>query len=80
MPGLPSPEDPEPGPLPTDDSLGLEDHQSTFPMGAESLQQDPDQSIPKVELGLVGLAFEDRDLVPEGQDLQGEFMFRAEPG
>jgi hypothetical protein len=69
MPGLPLPEDLKPGPLPTDDGLGLEDHQSTFPMDAVSLQQDPDQSIPKVDLGVVGGARQDRDLVPEGQDL-----------
>ena len=80
MPRLPAPEDAEPGSLPTDDGLGLEDHQSTFPMGAASLQHDPHQSIRKVELGLVGLARQDRDLVPEGQDLQGEFVLGTEPG
>ena len=74
------PEDPEPGSLPTNDGLGLEDHQSRFPTGPASPQQDPDKSIRRTKLGFVGLAFEDRDLVAEGQDLQGEFVLRAEPG
>src|ERR1035438_7955028 len=77
---LPSPKEPEPGPLPADDRLGAEDHQSTSPTGPQSLQSDPDQSIARAELGFVDLAFEDRKLVPQGQDLQGELVLGTEPG
>jgi hypothetical protein len=65
---LPSPEHPESGPLPADDSLRPENHQWSFPFGPSSLQYHPETPIPAVELWLWHWPFEDDDLVPQRQN------------
>lgn len=46
----------------------------------EHLEGDADQSIRRAELGFVVLTVEDRNLVPQGQDLQGKLVLGPEPG
>ena len=77
---LPSPKEPESCPVPADDGFGSEDQQSTFPTGPPSLEDDPDQPIPWAELGSVVVTVEHRNLVSQGQDLQGEIVVEPEPG
>jgi len=62
LPGLPSPEHPEPVSLPTDDGLGLEDDQRNTPVWPPSLQDHPDFAL---QSGLVRPPMKHRDLVPK---------------
>jgi hypothetical protein len=66
MPGLPSPEHPEPGSLPTNDGLGLKKYQRGTPVWPPSFQDHPEQPVFALQSGLVRLPLEHRDLVPEG--------------
>jgi len=71
---FPSPKEPEAGPLPADDRLGSENQQSTFPTGPPSHEGNPDPAISWAELGFGVLTVENRNLVSQGQDLQGELV------
>ena len=76
--GLPSPEHPESGSLPTHDGLWPENHQWSFPPRPSSLQHHPQTSIPAAELWSWRLPFEDDDLVPQRQNFQHEFVLRSQ--
>jgi hypothetical protein len=75
---LPSPEHPESGSLPAEDSFWPENHQWSFPSGPSSLQDHPETPIPAPELWLWYLPLEDDDLVPQRQNFQREFVPRSE--
>ena len=68
------------GSLPVDDRLGLEDHQRGTPVWPPSFQDHPEQPVCPLQSGLRRLPIEHRDLVPEGEILQGELLLGTEPG
>ena len=78
--GLPSPEHPESGSLPANDSLWPEDDQWCFPSWPSSLQHHPETSIPPAELWPWRSPLKDRDLVPQGQNFQRDFVPTSEQG
>src|SRR5258708_7503603 len=78
--GLPSPEHPESGSLPADDSLWPEEDQWCFPSWPSSLQHHPETSIPPAELWPWRSPLKDRDLVPQGQNFQRDFVPTPEQG
>src|SRR5882762_1263145 len=67
--GLPSPEHPESGSLPADDSLWPEDDQWCFPSWPSSLQHHPETSIPPAELWPWRSPLKDRDPGAAGPEL-----------
>ena len=79
VPGLPAPEQAESGSLPADESLGLENHQRSSPMRPDFHEQQPEVTVRPMKLRPGRPAFEDGDLVSEGEILQGEIMLGTEP-
>jgi hypothetical protein len=79
MPGLPAPEGSEPRSLPADDGLRSEDDQGGTPVGPSSFLEHPEQAVVSPQSGLVHLPMEHRNLLPEGETLQGEIMLGTEP-
>ena len=65
-PGLPPPEHPEPGALPTDDGLGLEEDQRAAPVWPPSFQDHPEQPVFAPQSRLVRRSVEQGELVPQG--------------
>jgi len=63
-----------------DDRLGLENHQRCFPPWQGFPQHYPETAIRSAELRPWRLPFEDHDLVPQGQNLQGELVLGMEQG
>lgn len=79
-PRLPAPEPLEPGSLPTENGLGLEEAQRGTPVWSPSFQDHPRLPVFALQSGLVRRSIEHRDLAPEGEVLQGELVLGTEPG
>src|SRR5215831_21001313 len=75
-----APVPPEPGAMPADDGLRLHDHQHARPFGPPTAEAEPEQTTPKAQAGSGVLALEDADLLSQGNQLQSQFMSRAEEG
>ena len=54
----------------SDDGLGLDDDEHVAPAGPAAAQGCPDEAITSVEGGSWSFAFQDGDLLPQGQDLE----------
>ena len=50
----------------------LDDHQHLFPTGPQASKRNPKQSVERIQLWARVLPFEDRDLLAQSHDLQGE--------
>ena len=66
--------------MPQEDRRRLHQHQMAAPVGAEALDQRPEQSVPGVELRAPLGAARDGQLLPEEQVLQREVALAAEKG
>ena len=58
--------------MPTDDGLGRHENQVGAPVFTEALQDDPEDPVPRSEPGPSATPAEDRQLLAEGQVLQGQ--------
>ena len=79
VPNLPGPKQAEAFAVPGDDSLGLDDDQSGSPIGPDSGQPCPQETIGHGQLRpFLGVATEYTDLMPQRQDLHLEVGARTE--
>ena len=77
-PTLPSPVTSEPGAMPTDDGVGLDDDEHPVPVSPDSAQDDPEASVDIRKPGPFHRPAEDGELVPESEILNGERTLRLE--
>jgi hypothetical protein len=75
---FPAPIETKPGAVPADHRLGLDDHQSLFPVRANGAQEDPQQPIWFAEPGFSGVPVQHHELVPQGQVLEQQLPVRSE--
>ena len=64
---LPGPIEPEAGPLPADDGLGLDDGEDVGPAAPQSVEEDPEEAVAVVQAWTRRGALEDGQLVPQRQ-------------
>src|SRR5579864_6937571 len=76
--GPPPPAQPKSRPVPADHGLRLHHDQDVCPPGPNASQSSPEQPVPGIQSRMRSLAFQDGDLLPQGQDLQGSLLPTAE--
>jgi hypothetical protein len=69
--GAPTPVEAESGAMPTDDGFGLDDDEGFGPTGPTATEGIPEDPIQPLQFGPWMVAFEHRELLPQGQDLKG---------
>jgi hypothetical protein len=77
MPREPRPVQLEPGAMPADDGLWLDEDQRTFPFRPEPSQYHPEQSIRRSETGLRVPLLQGSELLPQGQVFQEQIATRT---
>src|SRR3954454_15534225 len=65
-----TPIEPKAGAMPTDHGFRLDENQRGCPVRPDGAQGDPKEAIGAVEMGTRVLAFEDGELLAEGENLQ----------
>ena len=65
--GFPAPEQAKAQPMPSDDSLGLEEQQALLPVWPPPPEGEPKQTIRLAKFGFASLASEHRELMPKRQ-------------
>jgi hypothetical protein len=65
--GSPTPKQTKTQPMPTDDSLGLEEKQALPPVWPQPPQDEPQQTISLAKFGFATLAPDHRELMPKRQ-------------
>jgi hypothetical protein len=77
-PGTPTPVKTKAGTVPADDGVGFHDDEDLAPAEPQDPKCRPEESIPRVQCWPRPFAFEDRDLLAEGEDLKGRVPSTAE--
>jgi len=77
MPREPRPVQLEPGAMPADDGLWLDEDQRTFPFRPEPPQYHPEQPIRRSETGLRVPLLQGSELLPQGQIFQEQIATRT---
>ena len=60
--------------MPAHDGLRFHNHQDLGPPGPHAAQDSPEQPVPLTQPRTRPLPLEHRDLLPQGEDLQGSVM------
>jgi len=68
----------ETGAVPADDGLRLHDDQEVGPAGPEAAESEPEEPVQPIQRGTGTLPFENRDLLPEGENFEGVIGSAAE--
>jgi len=77
-PRSPAPEKAATGPLPADNGVGLDDHQSIGPPGPKSTKGNPEELVPLPQARVWPFPFEDDDLLAQGQNFKTKLRAAAE--
>ena len=64
--------------VPADDCVRLDDKQMATPLVADPAEQDPERAIGGSEARSTGRTLQDRDLVPQGEVLEGQLLSGAQ--